>query len=225
MSSSAMARGNATRQANKQLRRQRILDVARHLIATKGFEAFTLSELALQAEVSTPTIHNLFGKKYNIFHELVEDMVVTIGAVMANPDVHDPIEGAQVFTDNLLELFEKDEAFYRAAFVAGERIKLFEHDLPAGIFNQSLQIAERICASAKASGFLQGNIETARLAEQLFGCHRLARQDWVNGYIDLNEYRTQVLIGMYMTYAADATPEFHTRLCGKIKTLGKRLEN
>lgn len=223
MSSTAIARGNATRQANKKLRRQRILVVARHLIATKGFEAFTLSELASEAGVSTPTIHNLFGKKYDIFQELVAEMVVTIGAVMSNPDVSDPIEGAEVFTDNLLELFERDEAFYRAAFVAGERIKLFEHDLPSGIFNRSLQIAQRICASAKANGFLQGNIETARLAEQLFGCHRLARQDWVNGYINLTQYRTQVLIGMYMTYAADATPQFYERLCAKIDTLSKEL--
>ena len=221
MSNTAVARGNATRQANKQLRRQRILDEARHLIATKGFEAFTLSELAANAEVSGPTIHNLFGKKYDIFQELVEQMVVTIGTVMATPEAGDPIEGAEVFTDNLLELFKQDEAFYRAAFVAGERIKLFEHELPSGIFNKSLQIAERICASAKANGFLRGNIPTARLAEQLFGCHRLARQDWVNGYINLEQYRSQVLIGMYMTYAADATPEFYARLCAKISALSK----
>lgn len=221
MSSTAVARGNVTRQANKQLRRQRILDVARDLIASNGFEAFTLSELAAKAGVTTPTIHNLFGKKYDIFQELVEEMVVTIGTVMANPEASDPIEGAEVFTDNLLALFKKDEAFYRAAFVAGERIKLFEHELPSGIFHRSLQIAQRICASAKADGFLRGNIPTSRLAEQLFGCHRLARQDWVNGYIDLDQYRTRVLIGMYITYAADATPGFYARLCAQIEALEK----
>ena len=72
------ARGNSTRQANKALRKQRILDEARELIATKGFEAFTLSELAQRAGVSIPTIHNLFGKKQEVFEALCGEMVVKV---------------------------------------------------------------------------------------------------------------------------------------------------
>ena len=47
----------------------------------------------------------------------------------------------------------------------------------------------------------------------------MARQDWVGGYIGLESYRKQVLIGMLITYAADATPEFHERLCKKIEAI------
>ena len=216
MSSPTLARGNVTRQANKKLRRQRILDIAKHLIASQGFEAFTLSHLAKEAGVSTPTIHNLFGKKDNIFQELVSQMVNTISLALSNPDVSDPIEGAEVFTDNLLRLYKQDEAFYRSAFMAADRTGLFNHKLPDGIFHQSLQIAERLCTEAKENGFLKGNIATGTLAEQLFACQRLARQDWVNGYIDLQRYRKQVLIGMYITYAADASPDFYKMLCNKI---------
>ena len=219
MSSPTLARGNVTRQANKKLRRQRILDIAKHLIASQGFEAFTLSHLAKEAGVSTPTIHNLFGKKDNIFQELVSQMVNTISLALSNPDVSDPIEGAEVFTDNLLRLYKQDEAFYRSAFMAADRTGLFDHKLPDGIFHQSLQIAERLCTEAKENGFLKGNIATATLAEQLFACQRLARQDWVNGYIDLQRYRKQILIGMYITYAADASPDFYKMLCNKINEL------
>lgn len=219
MSSPTLARGNITRQANKKLRRQRILDIAKHLIASQGFEVFTLSHLAKEAGVSTPTIHNLFGKKDNIFQELVSQMVNTISLALSNPDVSDPIEGAEVFTDNLLRLYKQDEAFYRSAFMAADRTGLFDHKLPDGIFHQSLQIAERLCTEAKENGFLKGNIATGTLAEQLFACQRLARQDWVNGYIDLQRYRKQVLIGMYITYAADASPDFYKMLCNKINQL------
>ena len=219
MSSPTLARGNITRQANKKLRRQRILDIAKHLIASQGFEAFTLSHLAKEAGVSTPTIHNLFGKKDNIFQELVSQMVNTISLALSNPDMSDPIEGAEVFTDNLLRLYKQDEAFYRSAFMAADRTGLFDHKLPDGIFHQSLQIAERLCTEAKENGFLKGNIATGTLAEQLFACQRLARQDWVNGYIDLQRYRKQVLIGMYITYAADASPDFYKMLCNKINQL------
>ncbi len=219
MSSPTLARGNVTRQANKKLRRQRILDIAKHLIASQGFEAFTLSQLAKEAGVSTPTIHNLFGKKDNIFQELVSQMVNTISLALSNPDMSDPIEGAEVFTDNLLRLYKQDEAFYRSSFMAADRTGLFDHKLPDGIFHQSLQIAERLCTEAKENGFLKGNMATGTLAEQLFACQRLARQDWVNGYIDLQRYRKQVLIGMYITYAADASPDFYKMLCNKINEL------
>ena len=62
MGTQVLARGNTTRQANKKLRRQHILDMAKNLIATEGFEAFTLTQLAKEAGVSAPTIYNLFGK-------------------------------------------------------------------------------------------------------------------------------------------------------------------
>ena len=57
------ARRNIARQANKEARRQRILDLAVQLIASDETDAFTLSGLAEEGGVSTPTIHNLFGKK------------------------------------------------------------------------------------------------------------------------------------------------------------------
>ena len=219
MVSPITARGNVTRQANKKLRRQRILDTAKNLIASQGFEAFTLIQLAREAGVSSPTIHNLFGKKDDIFQELVSQMVNTISQALSNPDMSGPIEGAEVFTDNLLNLYREDEAFYRSVFMAAERTRLFDPELSSGIFHQSLRIAQRLCTRALEDGFLQGNIETAKLAKELLACQRLARHDWVNGYIDLDGYRQQVLTGIYITYAADATPDFHHRLCQKIQAL------
>ena len=219
------ARGNTTRQANKALRKQKILDEARELITSQGFEAFTLSELAQRAGVSIPTIHNLFGKKQEVFEALCGEMVVKVNEAVSDPDLTDPIDAVGVYIENLLALYQSDEAFYRAAFVAGERTGLFEHQLPTGIFNRSLNIARQICQNGVDHGYLKGDIDTDWLAEQLFGCQRLARQDWVNGYIDLERYRLQVLIGMYMTFAADATPAFRKRLLAGIDQLasGQRL--
>ncbi len=69
------ALGNVTRQANKKLRRERIFNIAKRLIAAKGLEDFTISELADEAGVTTPTIHNLFGKKSDIIKELVSNLI------------------------------------------------------------------------------------------------------------------------------------------------------
>jgi len=141
MAAENTARGNTTRQANKERRRQRILEQARELIANQGYEAFTISELASRSQVSIPTIHNLFGKKHDIVRELCAELVTRIDQVMAQPELVDPVASAEVFIDSLLALYRQDEAFYRAAFVAAERTGLFEREMSTGIFKKSLQIA------------------------------------------------------------------------------------
>lgn len=213
------ARGNATRQANKALRKEMLLSIAREIISNNGFEAFTINELASKAQLSIPTVHNLLGKKSDIFEQLVVEMVAKVEVALAQPNVHDPIVATEAFIDSLLDLFAANEAFYKAAFVAGERTQFFDHELPNGIFNKSLAIATQVCVDAKNNGFLKGQVDVAWLAKQLFGCQRLARHDWVNGYISLAEYRVQVLIGAFITLAADATPSFQERLYEVIKSL------
>ena len=52
--------------ANKERRKARILSEARNLIAEEGFDALTISELAVRSEVTIPTVHNLLGKKNDI---------------------------------------------------------------------------------------------------------------------------------------------------------------
>jgi len=219
MAGKVTAPGHATRQANKKLRRQKILGIAKDLVATQGVDAFTISELAMRSEVSIPTIHNLFGKKHDIVLELCEELVTRIDQALAQPDLVDPVASAEAFVDKLLALYSADEAFYRAAFMAADRAGLLEHEMSNGIFKKSLQIAERLCIQALDNGFLEGRLDSYWMAEQLFGCQRLARQDWVSGYIDLKRYRQQVLIGMLMVYCGDATPEFHRRICAKLDEL------
>ncbi len=219
MGTTANAPGHATRQMNKQIRRQKMLDVARELIATKGFDAFTISELANRSGVSIPTVHNLFGKKNDIVLELFRELVARIDRVLDDPILSDPIASTEAFIDSLLTLYTADEAFYRAAFLGGERLGLFEHEMAEGIFKKSLGVAERLCIRAREAGYLEGRLDDRWMAEQLFNTQRMARQDWVSGYIGLERYRRQVLIGMLITYAADATPEFHARICDKIKAL------
>lgn len=169
--------------------------------------------------MSIPTVHNLFGKKNDIVLELFRDLVARIDDVLAEPDLAHPIASSQAFIDNLLALYTEDEAYYRAAFLGGERLGVFEHEMSEGIFKKSLGVAQRLCVRAREEGYLQGNIDSRALAEQLFNTQRTARQDWVSGYTGLEQYRKQVLLGMLMTYAADATADFHHQVLAKITEL------
>ena len=217
MKESGEALGNVTRQANKKLRRERIFNIAKGLIAAKGLEEFTISELADEAGVTTPTIHNLFGKKSDIIRELVSNLIEQMQGNVLNPPI-DPIENAKFFVDNVVALFEQDTDFYRAAFMSAEQVKLFDPRIPDGLFQRAQQLA----APRKEwyeSGLFLGNIEPSTIMKRVHNSNRLGRIDWVSGYIDLNQFRHQVLEGILLVYASDASPELHVRLSEEINGL------
>jgi AcrR family transcriptional regulator len=56
----------------KEERKQRILDVARLLIADHGYAGVTMRELAEKSLVSVPTLYNLFGGKNELLFAAVE---------------------------------------------------------------------------------------------------------------------------------------------------------
>ena len=212
MSNKAIPRGSVTRTANMNKRRDYILSCAGHIIANEGLEALTLPKLAQAAEVTIPTIHNLLGKKADIFEKLVKELITKTEQALTHPEISEPIQAAEAFINKLIELFSSNEDLYKAAFITGEQTKLFDHHLPNGIFTQALQVSIDVCLYAKGKGYLEGNIATEYLAQELFGCQRLARHDWVQGYIDLTTYKKQVLRGMTIVFLADASPDYKAKL-------------
>jgi len=211
------ALGNVTRQANKKLRRERIFNIAMRLIAEKGLEDFTISELAEEAGVTTPTIHNLFGKKSDIIKELVSNLIEEMQGVTRNPPA-DPIENTKFFVNSVAAVFEQDTDFYRAAFMSAEHVRLFDPTIPDGLFQRAQQLA----APRKEwyeSGLLLGNIEPSTIMKKVHDSNRLARIDWVLGYIDLNQFRHKAMKGILLVYAADASPELHVLLIEEINRL------
>ena len=211
------ALGNVTRQANKKLRRERIFNIAMRLIAEKGLEDFTISELAEEAGVTTPTIHNLFGKKSDIIKELVSNLIEQMQGVTRNPPA-DPIENTKFFVNSVAAVFEQNTDFYRAAFMSAEQVRLFDPTIPDGLFQRARQLA----APRKEwyeSGLLLGNIEPSTIMKKVHDSNRLARIDWVLGYIDLNQFRHKAMKGILLVYAADASPELHVLLIEEINRL------
>ena len=134
------ALGNVTRQANKKLRRESIFNIAKRLIATNGLDDFTISQLAREAGVTTPTIHNLFGKKSDIVKELVARLIEQMKWNTLNPP-SDPLENTKFFVGHMVMAFEQDENFYRAAFMAAEQVRLCDPKITDGLFQRAQRLA------------------------------------------------------------------------------------
>ncbi len=208
-----------TRSKNMAKRREAILREARSLIANEGFEALKIRDLAARAGLTVPTIYNLVGGKNEILAVIIDEMVVQLRAIQNEADI-DPVEEsfAKLIND-LADHFARDEAFFRAAFIAGDRSGLFEQSSGGGIFAHFVQQPIETCARAVKAGLLRGQISPDVLGPQIYGCYRLARQDWANGYFDLDGFRKQALIGVFLCLASDAKPAFRERLMGKILSL------
>ena len=217
MKKPARALGNATRQANKKLRRENIFNIAKRLIATNGLDDFTISQLALEAGVTTPTIHNLFGKKSDIVKELVARLIEQMKWNTLDPP-SDPIENTKFFVGHMVMAFEQDENFYRAAFMAAEQVRLFDPKITGGLFQRAQGLAAPRTEWYE-SGLLLGNVEPKAIMRKVHNSNRLGRLDWAVGYIDLVQFRHQVTESILLAYACDASPELHARLIEEINRL------
>jgi hypothetical protein len=134
-----------------------------------------------------------------------------------NPPI-DPIENAKFFIDNMVAAYEQDTDFYRAALMSAEQVRLFDPRIPDGLFQRAQQLATPR-KEWYESGLFLGNIEPKAIMKRVHNSNRLGRIDWVSGYIDLNQFRHQVLEGILMVYASDASPELHARLSEEINGL------
>jgi hypothetical protein len=95
---------------------------------------------------------------------------------------------------------------------------LFDPRIPDGLFQRAQQLA----APRKEwyeRGLLLGNVEPSIIMKRVHDSNRLARIDWVLGYIDLNQFRHKATKGILLVYAADASPELHVLLIEEINRL------
>ena len=66
-----------TRQAQAGQTRARILESAKNLFSSKGFEGVTIEQMAQAADVSVPTIYALFQSKRGVLRALMDDALPT----------------------------------------------------------------------------------------------------------------------------------------------------
>ena len=209
----------STRTKNMARRRDTILREARTMIAESGFDALTIRNLAKRAGLTVPTIYNLIGGKSDILAAIIRDIVEQLQIIQSRADGKTVEETFAKQINDLSDHFATDEAFYKAAFIAGDRSGLFEQSSQEGIFAHFLKQPIEACAAAEKQKLLRGNIPPEVLGLQIYGCYRLARQDWANGYFDLNGFRKQALTGIFLCLAADAEPLFREHMMDQLSAL------
>ena len=107
------------RDRNRDLQRERILDAARALFASRGFDAVTMGDVAQQAGVVRATVFNHFGSK----HALVEAITASVFDYYAGmldqalADEHSPTPAlVRALFEHMGAGIEQFHGFYREVF-------------------------------------------------------------------------------------------------------------
>lgn len=209
------------RDVNMAKRRQRILLEARNLITRSGFDALNLRALAAAAELTVPTIYNLIGKKEALVVALFTDALSEIEQRVSSHQKAQPLAMAEAVVTESIALFEEDEDYYRAAFLAVESLDQSgtHHDTVAEVYRWGESLVSSGCAACRNAGLLRGRIPPRLLDEQILRSYRTSCRAWAFRQIAIDKFRASALADVYISLAADAVDTFHATLMKKIAAL------
>jgi len=219
-----MTEPSSLRSLNMQKRRARILAEARSLLASGGYDAMSLRELARLADVTVPTIYNLIGSKEEVLIALFYEVLDEIESRIETGRKLEPLALATAVVTESTGLFAEDEDFYRTAFLAVEYLdqRNTHDDRIATIYAWGERLITAGFVACRDARLLRGRIAPALLGELILRSYRSSCRAWATGQIGIAEFRRLALIDIYITLAADAVESFHALLQKKIRALAPR---
>jgi AcrR family transcriptional regulator len=117
--SETLAALGSRRDRNRQAQRERILEAARALFASRGFEAVTMSVVAAQAGVVRATVFNQFGSKGALVDAITESVLDAFCGLLDNALADERTSTptlVRALFDHMAAGIEQLHGFYRGVF-------------------------------------------------------------------------------------------------------------
>ena len=155
--------------------RQRILDAARELFATHGYDAVSMRKIAEAIEYSPTAIYVHFRDKAALFHELCgQDFLALAGVLQELAAVADPVERLRRIGDAYITFALKHPNHYRLMFMTRAE--------PAAVAPTEEDLREKGNPTVNAYAFLKQAvtqaIEAGRLRAELRDPELVAQVLW-----------------------------------------------
>jgi AcrR family transcriptional regulator len=167
MKASASPAGSL-RDRKRSAQRERILDAARSLFASRGFDAVTMADVAEQAGVVRATVFNHFGSKAALVETITEG-VLDAWAGMLDHAVADETTSTPTLVRALFDHMgfgiEQFHGFYRGVFreIMKIQVGLEEGGVAVHANQRALERLERLVARGQQRGDLSRSFATADL--------------------------------------------------------------
>jgi AcrR family transcriptional regulator len=164
----------SVRKSQKAATRQRVLDAARELFETKGFDGTTVREIASLATVSVGSVFTTFSSKGDILSQVMADRLDALYAELDRLVPH--LRGGT--PDRLRSIFALHYAFetrrtrlFLAHIAAAYNWTLSPSSRPYGR-NQRLRLVIRDClAEGVARGDVEPGSDLDAVVDSLMGCY------------------------------------------------------
>ena len=168
------------KQRERERRHQEILDAAKRVFLTKGFERATMDEIALEAAVSKPTIYQHFKTKDDLYVALLlpcaKEMESRLSRIEEKLKEGKYASGGDVIWDigkSFLAVFLKNPEMFRVFIVANQQMHL-EKSINETVLaeymsgNTSHAIGMRIAELSMEQGLMK-KVETSHFVDTLWG--------------------------------------------------------
>jgi AcrR family transcriptional regulator len=157
------------REQNRTDQRERILDAARALFASRGVEEVTIAEVGERAGVARATVFNYFPSKYALVEAITEEVlchwVWMLDLALERDDVPTPALVRALF-DRMGEGIEQAHEFYRRVFreIMKVQVGLDEGGAAQRTGLQALERLEQLLVRGQGRGELRADLDVADLA-------------------------------------------------------------
>lgn len=213
------------REINIEVRRQRIIEAARTLIAAGGMSSLSMRKLGAEAGLSVTTLYNLFGNSDGILSALIDDTIDRVDeALERKAQREDPLEQCHAAIIVSVQCMIEDAAIYCPLGIAR-----YERLARAGA--EERRVSDRAAAIVAVSieraitqGQLTDQLDPHHLAQQMFTTWDRAFVHWAFGLIDEAEFRTRALYGMYVVLLGIATDTVRPQILNQLHELESALE-
>ncbi len=174
-------------------RRQQILEAARGLIESSGYEELTMRSLALESGVTVPTIYNLIGNKQQVLFEAVEDQTTSFVSSLERKGV-DLVTTIEVTVRQLV----RRPRYYRALLLVlahSDRADPARRHVGRAI---DRQIAKSLTDLAESGALVEwAHLET--LTQRLRAQLDMASLEWARGSLTTTSFRAAALVDLATT--------------------------
>jgi AcrR family transcriptional regulator len=175
---------------------QRILETARNLFSSRGYEGTSTAMIAREAHSSESQLVKHFGGKEGLLKAIFEDGWRNMASMFLTLDlVADPKERLRLLLELFLRVFEKDPVLKELMMLEGRRIRKEDHGvMTTEGYARFVEMVENVVASIEAKGQLRKGLSPPLV--------RSALVSMLEGML-----REQVLASRNAASAAHLSPE------------------
>lgn len=201
-------------------RRRAILDAARSLFSRYGGDNISAEQIAAAADVSPPTLYNLIGTRDQLLATLLDELLGTVAAELAELSVANPLDRGAATIDICARRFIDDAAVFR--YVVRKLVGL-ERVSDVRMKHDAVIMQHALMDEAIAIGLIDARWDAYQIALEIYLSFTGALMLWAGQMLDDEHFCNQVQFGYWSILAGVASAEGRAVIADHLAEVQRKL--